>query len=100
MHWLDRVLPALQLPNGWLWDMIDEFIYQASTCFLCLLGLLLASLLLTMTHCLWCASQGLGPGWAQLLPSAWQVCIQPWLVLSWCNHPLAATDRLYHYLAR
>ena len=38
-------MPALQLPNGWLWDMIDEFIYQASTCLLCLLGLVLARLL-------------------------------------------------------
>ena len=53
VHWLDRVLPALQLPNGWLWDMIDEFIYQASTCFLCLLGLVLVSLpsIFSVTHC-------------------------------------------------
>ena len=39
VHWLERVLPALQLPNGWLWDMIDEFIYQASTCSLACVGL-------------------------------------------------------------
>ena len=53
VHWLDRLLSALQLPNGWLWDMIDEFIYQASTCFSCLSGLVLASLLSasSVTHC-------------------------------------------------
>ncbi len=35
MYATDADTPVpLELPNQWLWDIIDEFIYQVGNCFL------------------------------------------------------------------
>lgn len=63
---LDTTDPAFELPASWLWDMIDEFIYQVRK------GGLLASLSACAAAALWFRLQ---PGPAQELIPCMLFCL-------------------------